>query len=61
MEFGDRLFWGIMVFIGINLIWLGLLEDILPMWVGAIVGIIGLFATIKYVLRPKTDENQAGE
>ena len=61
MEFGDRLFWGIMVFIGISLIWLGLLEDFLPMWVGAIVGIMGFFATIKYVPRPKTDDNHAGE
>lgn len=61
MEFGDRLFWGIMVFIGINLFWLGALEDYLPMWVGAIVGIIALLSVIKFVPRPKMDENQAGE
>ncbi len=61
MEFGDRLFWGIMVFIGINLFWLGMLEEYLPMWVGAIVGIIALVATIIFVPRPRTEESNGGE
>ncbi len=61
MEFGDRLFWGIMVFIGINLFWLGMLEEYLPMWVGAIVGIIAVLATIKFVPRPRTEESNGGE
>jgi len=61
MEFGDRLFWGIMIFIGINLFWLRFLEEYLPIWVGGIVGIVALFATIKFVPRPKTEENQSGE
>lgn len=61
MEFGDRLFWGIMVFIGINLFWLGMLEDYLPMWVGAIVGIIALLAIIRFVPRPRTEESNGGE
>jgi len=61
MTFGDRLFWGIMVFIGINLFWLGMLEEYLPMWVGAIVGIIALLATIKFVPRPGTEESNGGE
>lgn len=60
MEFGDRLFWGIMVFIGINLFWLGMLEEYLPMWVGCIVGIAALLAVIKFVPRPK-QESQGGE
>jgi hypothetical protein len=61
MEFGDRLFWGVMVFIGICLFWLGALEKYLPIWVGAIAGIIGLLATIRFVPRPKGKESEAGE
>ncbi len=61
MEFGDRLFWGIMIFIGINLLWLGLLENYVSMWVGAVVGLIGLFAAIKYIPKPKTEDTKAGE
>ena len=61
MEFGDRLFWGIMVFIGINLLWLGMLEEYVSMWVGCAVGIAALLAVIKFVPRPKTEENQSGE
>ncbi len=58
MTFGDRLFWGIMVFIGINLFWLGVLEEYLPMWVGAIVGIMGLLGVIKFVPKPRIEETE---
>jgi len=61
MEFGDRLFWGVMVFIGINLFWLGTLEEYLPMWVGAAVGIMGLLATIRFVPKPRPEESNGGE
>ena len=55
MTFGDRLFWGIMVFIGINLFWLGILEDYLSMWFGAVAGILGTFSVIKFAPRPKVE------
>ena len=61
MEFGDRFFWGVMVFIGISLFWLGVLEEYLPMWVGAIVGIMALLGTIKFGPKPKIEETQEGE
>ncbi len=61
MAFGDRLFWGIMIFIGVNLFWLGLLAGTIPMWVGTIVGVLGSLAMIKYGPRPKTDEMERGE
>jgi len=61
MAFGDRLFWGIMIFIGVNLFWLGLLAGTIPMWVGAIVGVLACLAMIKYGPRPKTDEPERGE
>jgi len=57
MEFGDRLFWGIMIFIGINLFWLGVLQKFVPIWVGTIIGILAAVAFIIYCPRPKTKEN----
>ena len=44
-EFGDRLFWGILIFIGAIFLWLGILERFAPIWIGAVVGFIagGLF------------------
>ena len=46
MGFGDRVFWSAMCFIAISLIWLGLVEKYLPMWVSLFVsgGVIILIA-----------------
>ena len=40
MTWGNWLFWGIMAFVGIVLLWLGVLERFIPLWVGAIVALI---------------------
>ena len=40
MTWGNWLFWGIMAFVGIVLLWLGVLEQFIPLWVGAIVALI---------------------
>jgi predicted small integral membrane protein len=61
MGFGDRLFWGIMSFIGVNLFWLGVLEEYLSIWFGAVLGVVALFSAIMYLPRPKTEESQSGE
>jgi len=61
MEFGDRLFWGIIIFIGVNLLWLGLLANTISMWVGTIVGVLACLAVIRYGPRPKTEESERGE
>ncbi len=37
MTWGNWLFWGIMCFIGIILLWLGVLEFFVPLWVGALI------------------------
>lgn len=61
MEFGDRLFWGIMVFVGTILLWLGVLERIAPLWVGAIIAALASFTMVKYGPRPKAQETETGE
>lgn len=53
MAWGDRLFWGIVILIGILFLWLGLLEKFVPIWVGIILGFFALFAMLKYGPRPK--------
>jgi len=40
MTWGNCLFWGIMAFVGIVLLWVGVLELFIPLWVGAIVALI---------------------
>jgi len=52
MELGDRIFWGVIFFIGVILIWLGVLEKFIPLWVGVIVGIFVFLAFLMYGLRP---------
>lgn len=37
----ERLFWSLAIFIGVVFIWLGLIEDLLPIEVGGIVAAIG--------------------
>jgi predicted small integral membrane protein len=61
MVFGDKLFWGIMLFIGINLFWLGVLEDHIPLWLAPIVGVIGTLSVIKFVPPPKSEGSQDEE
>ena len=59
MTWGNWLFWGILVFLGINFLWLGLLEDYIPLWVGAVVGFIILLAMLIYGPREKEEEKEA--
>lgn len=52
MSMGDRIFWGIVIFVFVCLFWLKYLERFLPMWFGAIVAMIVFFAVLA-VTRPK--------
>lgn len=56
MSNGNWIFWAIMVFIGFNLIWLGLVERFVPQWVGAIIGLFISLAIVKYGPREKEEE-----
>ena len=60
MAWGDRLFWGIVVLIGIIFLWLGVLEKFVSLWVGIIVGFFALFVMLKYGPRPKGREGGKG-
>lgn len=59
MTWGNWLFWGILVFVGINFLWLGLLEDYIPLWVGTVVGFIIFLAMLIYGPREKAEEEEA--
>ncbi len=58
MSKGNWLFWGIMAFIGFNLIWLGLVERFAPQWVGTIIGFLIFLAIFKYGPREKEEEEE---
>lgn len=56
MSKGNWIFWASMVFIGFNLIWLGLVERFVPQWVGTIIGLFIFLAIVKYGPREKEEE-----
>jgi hypothetical protein len=53
---GTWFFMAIMVWIGFNFFWLGLVEKYVPMWVGAIIATILAIAVFKYGPRPDEEE-----
>ena len=48
MTWGNWLFWGIMAFVGISLLWVGVLEVFVPLWVGVILAVIVFIVLIVY-------------
>ena len=58
MTWGNWLFWGILAFVGINFLWLGLLEDYIPLWVGTVVGVIIFLAMLIFGPREKEEEEE---
>jgi hypothetical protein len=56
MTWGNWLFWGIMAFIGVNLLWIGLLELFIPLWVGLLIGLIVFIVLLKY--GPRLEEGE---
>jgi len=52
---GNWLFWSVLVWIGINFIWLGVFPN-LPAWIGTIIATIAAFVTFKFGPRPKDEE-----
>ena len=55
MSMGNWLFWSVLIWIGINFIWLGLLPN-LPAWIGAIIATVLAVVTFKFGPRPKDEE-----
>ena len=58
MTTGNWLFWGIMVWIGFNLVWLRFVDRFVPQWVGAIIATLMAVALLKYGPRPKEEEEE---
>ena len=46
MELGDRIFWGVILFVFICLFWLKYLERHMSIWVGAGIGAVALIAVV---------------
>lgn len=46
-----------MVWLGVNFLWLGLLESYIPQYVGAIVATLAAAAVIRYGPRPDSGED----
>lgn len=55
MSMGNWLFWSVLLWIGINFLWLGIFPN-LPAWIGAIIATVAAFATFKFGPRPKDEE-----
>jgi hypothetical protein len=55
MSMGNWLFWSVLIWIGINFIWLGVLPN-LPAWIGAIIATVVAVVTFKFGPRPKDEE-----
>jgi hypothetical protein len=53
---GTWFFMAIMVWIGFNFFWLGVVEKYVPMWVGAIIATLLAIAVFKYGPRPDEEE-----
>jgi len=55
MTMGNWLFWSVLVWIGINLVWIGIFPN-LPAWIGTIIATALAFVTFKFGPRPKDEE-----
>jgi hypothetical protein len=52
LTWGNWLFWGIIAFVGLNFLWLALIEEYVPQWVGSLIGLIIGFVLFRYGPRP---------
>lgn len=53
---GTWFFMAVLVWIGFNLFWLGVVEKYVPMWVGAIIATLLAITVFKYGPRPREEE-----
>jgi len=59
MDWGNWLFWSVVVWIGFNLIWIGAVSEHAKAWIGAIIAT--LLAAAVYKFGPRIKEEEAGE
>ncbi|TET61594.1 hypothetical protein E3J48_05465 [Candidatus Aerophobetes bacterium] len=58
MSSGNWLFWGIITWIGIVFIWIGVLERFAPVWVSVIIGFLAFLAIFRKGPRPTEKEEE---
>jgi hypothetical protein len=58
MTMGNWLFWAVMVWIGLNFVWLKFVESFMPQWVGVIIATVIAMALFKYGPRPMEEEEE---
>ena len=57
MTTGNWLFWAIIVWIGVNFLWIGLFPNF-SVWIGAIIATVLAFVTFKIGPRPREDHKE---
>ncbi len=60
MTMGNWVFWAIIVWIGVNFIWIGLFPN-LPAWIGTIIATALAFIIFKFGPRPEEDHEEEVE
>jgi len=58
MTTGDWIFWAVIAWLSVNLIWLGLVEKFIPLWVGYIIGLLIAVVIFKYGPRVGEEEEE---
>ncbi len=61
MKLSDRITWAVLCWIFFNLLWLRLLETVIPQWIGALVGTAGAVALVWWWPRPLEDGDEEEE
>ena len=60
MTIGNWVFWAILVWIGVNFLWLALIERYVPQYVGAILATVAAAVVIRFGPRPLDGEEDEG-
>ncbi len=61
MTGGNWLFWSVMVWIAVNVLWIGLIEMYVSQWVGLIIATLLAIATFKWGPRPREIKGEEEE
>jgi len=57
MTWGNWLFWGIMSFVGIMLLWVGVLELFVPLWLGVLIAFVVFVVLVIWGPREEEEED----
>lgn len=60
MTVGNRIFWAIIGFIGIHFLFLGYLENFIPLWIATVLGLAWVIYFIGFGPKPKEKNEEKG-